>query len=103
KAVALAKQLVLALKPSGDLFYDVARVWALAADQTADDADHEKYASGAVVLLRRAQERGYPLRLAAMKEDTAFHALRERQDFTTWLASLKSPDEVRVFAGHKGT
>jgi tetratricopeptide (TPR) repeat protein/predicted Ser/Thr protein kinase len=100
RAAAEAKKLAAQKKPSGEL-YDLASIYALAAaaprreaqpPTAGDESPAESHAASAVQLLRRAHDAGYfktPARLAQLKEDIDFDALRGRTDFQQFVRALE--------------
>jgi serine/threonine-protein kinase len=91
EAVPLAEQ--LAGRPDLADFDCVraARVLSLAAGQAGRQELAEKYAAGAVALLRQAQAKGYfkdPRNVTSLKKDKDLDPLRQRPDFQKLLKEL---------------
>src|SRR5262249_17989642 len=85
-AVAVAEEQAQAPNVTGATLFDCARVLALAAAPTKEDAAlPEPPAARAVALLRQAVQKGYK-DLEQLKKDKDFDAVRSRDDFQKLLA-----------------
>jgi tetratricopeptide (TPR) repeat protein len=107
RATAEAKDLAGQQGLSGGRLYELAGIYALAATaarkETLPDAGNESpaesYAARAVQLLRQAYDTGYfkpPERLAQLKKDTDFDALRGRMDFQRLESALMEKTKDRA-------
>jgi serine/threonine-protein kinase len=94
KAVALLSEAeALAAKPelSGDTWYNLACVYALAAVQTGDAAATDGHRRRAMALLAKAETAGYfrsPQAVEDMRKDEDLRSLRGRKDFEELLGRL---------------
>jgi eukaryotic-like serine/threonine-protein kinase len=89
RAVAEASALAEAKGVTGGTLYDLARVCALAAHATKDDAPKQDgYAARAVELLRGAVARGFK-NISRLNDNKDLEPLRSREDFKKLLAEVK--------------
>jgi tetratricopeptide (TPR) repeat protein len=92
QAVAAVEELTAAAKLSGADLYDAASVLALAAATKAHVSLADRYAAGAVALLRRSRDAGYfqdTERVAHLQRDSDLDSLRSRAEFLQFVAELE--------------
>jgi hypothetical protein len=92
KGLPEVEKLITSPSLPGDLLYDAACAFALAAGVKDQSAVAERHAAKALHLLQRAQTTGFfrpPQQLAWLKQDPDLDALRARADFREWLAQLE--------------
>ncbi len=89
RAAAEAGELAKAKKPTGELFFQLARVFALNVTAVPDDESlAEQYASRSIELLTQARAAGLfkkPAAVQQLRERKDFDVLREREDFRALL------------------
>jgi tetratricopeptide (TPR) repeat protein len=92
RAITEADALAKANPISGDIIYNSACVYGLAAGTVkADQVLFDKYAERTMELLRQCQKVGYfdeAYRIEHVKKDTDIDALRERPELQKWLKEL---------------
>jgi tetratricopeptide (TPR) repeat protein len=91
KAIAEADALAENKGLPGAAFYDLAKVYALAAGTVSGESTlrlAEEYAARAVALLRQAVAKGYK-NIEQMKKDEDLKTLRHREDFQKLLQELE--------------
>ncbi len=89
-ATAAAEIIAAEWPKAADTLVDCARVYAIAADSTADDAAaFERYALRAIELLRQAAAAGYR-DSNQMEKDVDLDAIRHRADFEKFLDSIRT-------------
>jgi hypothetical protein len=93
EAVADVEALTKGPKTSGNMLYQAACVYSLAAAAVKEDRQRETYAGQAVALLRRARGAGYfkgRKTVEQVKQDPDLAALRPREDFRKLVAELEA-------------
>ncbi|HEY3393245.1 MAG TPA: serine/threonine-protein kinase [Lacipirellulaceae bacterium] len=92
RAVADAEEVIQDPKLPSTIFYQAARVCAVASATVKDAQKREQFAARAVALLQEARARGNFLdksNLEGLTSDSGLDSLREREDFKKLLAELE--------------
>jgi tetratricopeptide (TPR) repeat protein len=96
RAVADAEEVIQDAKLPSTVFYQAARVCAVASATVKDAQKCEQFAARAVALLQEARARGNFLdksNLDGLKSDSGLDSLREREDFKKLMAELGANEQ----------